>query len=544
MSARGLLSSIAQLIRGEPAADHARRLQHERHVQRQLEATAREYYRWARIDRRTAHFQPPGRSGDAAIHESHDLMHRRVRSEVVNNSQIKRIAEALTDLVVGTGIQTFSAPFDPWMDLTQLDVAELDNGLRFALESDDWFSEWFEEPRQFDVAGKMSGPDMQRLALSECVAVGDAIILRCQRRGPGRLVPLCYQMLEREQLDITKDRPAKPGQNKIVNGIEVDNVGREVAFWIFDAHPHDDFTPFASLTTSQRIPASRVLHLYMFRRPSQSCGVTWLHAVAQNSFDRDKFIASEIQSAAKAALLALIAKREHPHLGNLGLETDEESDSDLYGNEEVKLGSSPLAVDIGKEESVEMVESKRPTNTANNFVDILDHDCAAGGGVSYYTLTGRYERTNYTGFRGAILQEDAHIRPLQNWFAGGQVLTIRREFNQQAAASGLYRTVTSREFLRDQRRYQRFDAIGAGRQLLDPEKETEAAMTRLRGGLTTLKIECARQGLHWIKVLRQRAIETRIAAALGVTLDFSKGEGGKLAQDDQAQEQDDAQEAA
>lgn len=502
--------------------------------------TSRAAYRWGRIDRRTEHFQPSGRSGDAAIYESHDLMHRRVRNEIINNAQAKRIIEALTDLTIGTGMQTFSAPFDPWMDLTQVDLAALDEGLRFALEADDLFEEWFNEPSQFDAAGKLSGPDMQRLAFSECATVGDALILRVQRSEPGRIVPLCYQILEREQLDTSVDQPAGAGQNKIVNGVEVDAAGREVAFHLFDAHPHDDFSPFASMTKSRRVPASRVIHLYLFRRPSQTVGATWLDAIGQSSFDRDKFIGTELQSAAKGALLALIAKREHPHSGTLGLETDED-DTDEYGNEEVRLGSSPLAVEIGKDEEVEMVESKRPTATANNFIDILDHDIAGGGGVSFYTLTGRFEKSNYTGFRGAMLVEDGHIRPLQNWFAGRQALPIRKEFNAQAAAAGLYQNVTAAEFLRDMRRYQRFDAIGSGRQLLDPATETDAAASRLRIGLTTLKLECARLGLHWIKVLRQLAIEGRLAQALGVTLDFSKGEGGKVAtqrEQDETRERD------
>lgn len=519
---RSLMQRVTGMFWGSQSTAQERAIRH------RLEMSTQEAYRWARLDRRTQAFQPAARSGDAAIYESHDLMNRRIRDQVRNNAQAKRIVESLTDLVIGTGIQTFSSPFDPWMDLTSLNMAELDEGLQFALESDDLFEEWFNEPGQFDAAGKLSGPDMQRLAFSECVNVGDAIILRCQRSEPGRITPLCYQIIEREQLDTTQDRPARPGQNKIVNGVELDQTGREVAFHIFDAHPNDDFSPFASTTTSTRVLAERVFHICLFRRPSQSVGVSWLDAIGQSSFDRDKFIGAEIATAAKAALLALIVKRENPYQGTLGLETDDDSATDDYGNEEVRLGSSPIAAEVGVNEDVSMVESTRPTNTANNFIDILDHDIAGGGGISYYTLTGRFEKSNYTGFRGAMLMEDAHVRPLQNWFGARQVLPIRRAFNVQAAARGLYQTVTPKEFARDLRRYQRFDAIGSGRQLLDPLKETDAATAKLRSGLTTLKIECARQGLHWIKVLRQMAVEQRIAAALGVMLDYSKGEGGKL----------------
>jgi len=525
-TSRGLWSRIATAL-WPSASSETNQTPRERSIQAEIEAASREAYRWARVDRRTQHYQPAALSGDAAIWESHDLMNRRIRDQVINTAQAKRIVDELTNLVVGTGIQTFSAPFDPWMDITAIDMGELDDDLRFALEADDWYQDWYGSADQFDAMGKLSGPDMQRLAFSECVQVGDAIILRCQRNDPNRIVPLCYQIIEREQLDTTKDRPASRGRNKIVNGVEVDANSREVAFHIYDAHPYDTFASFAGTTKSTRVPANRVIHLFAFRRPSQTVGASWLDAIGQSSFDRDKFIGAELQSAAKAALLALIAKRLNPNTGTLGLETDEDSETDAYGNEEVKMGSSPVAVEIGVDEEVEMVESTRPTNTANNFVDILDHDIAGGSGLSYYTLTGRFDKTNYTGFRGAMMVEDAHIRPLQNWFGVRYVLPIRREFNRQAAGSGLYRSLTARQFANELRRYQRFDAIGAGRQPLDPDQEADAATSRIRTGTSTLKIECARAGLHWIRVLRQRAIEDRIAKTLGVTLDFSKGEGAK-----------------
>jgi capsid protein len=72
---------------------------------------------------------------------------------------------------------------------------------------------------------------------------------------------------------------------------------------------------------------------------------------------------------------------------------------------------------------------------------------------------------------------------------------------------------------------------------LDPLKETDAAMARLRGGLTTLKLECAKRGLHWIKVLMQQAVELRIAKMYGVPLDWSKGQGGNVAAGDKAGEE-------
>ncbi len=80
---------------------------------RNLLAASWEAYRLARRDRPREHNQPHPYSGDSAILSSHDMMNRRVRDLVRNTAQGKRIRQALTDLVIGTGFQTFSWPFLP-----------------------------------------------------------------------------------------------------------------------------------------------------------------------------------------------------------------------------------------------------------------------------------------------------------------------------------------------------------------------------------------------------------------------------------------------
>lgn|GEM_PF-2202012 len=521
-----------RLSREEEASARAFLADLSRQAERQrLAMSTREAYRWGRIDRRTQAFQPPARSADAAIYESQDLMHRRVRSEVENNPLIKRISEALTDLVIGEQMQLLADPLDATMDLEDLvSSEEFDDNLRWALEADEKYSEWFLDKNLVDVERKHAGPELQRLAFSECVATGDAFLLRTMVKRGAREVPLAYQLIEKEQLDCSKDRPAAPGVNKIINGIELDRLNREVAFWVHDAHPYDDFSSTgAAYGKSTRIPAERMIHLCLFRRPSQSIGVSWLHAVGQATFDRDKLIGSELQTAVKQALLALVWKLKHRPPGERGLGLDDGLDAyDEFGNQEVKLGSSPHAVVIGPEDELKLVESNRPGANFDEFINAVDHDLAAGAGISFYSLTGRYDQTNFSSLRGALLAEQAHIVPIQGWYARNFAIPIRREYNRTAAAMGLFESVTADEFYANERYYQRLEALGAGRELLDPEAETDAALGRLRGGLSTLKIECSKRGLHWIRVLRQAALENRVAEKLGVVLDFSKGQGGQV----------------
>jgi lambda family phage portal protein len=515
--ARAFLAGLEQEARGAEVQAHALR-------------QGRESYVWGRRDRGRDFYEPFARSADAAIWESDDLMSRRLRDQMRNEPQCKRIRDAIEDLIVGPGMLTFADPFDPLIDLTALSKDTLDSYLSYALESDELFAEWFNDEKQFDIAGKRSGPDMQRMLVGENVERGGVLLLKVAAKGPNRTVPLAYQIVEYDQLDKSKDRPAgtSAGENKIIHGIEVDAQGREVAFHIFDAHPYDDFSGGSIAGKSSRISADRVIHLALFRRPSQSVGATWLAAIGQPTRDRFRFMGAEIQTAAKGALLLLIHKMQNMKArGTLGL-LDGDDGSDEWGNPEMRLGSSTVGMQIPVSDEVDLVESNRPTDKAESFLSILDHDIAGASGLSYFTLSGRYEQASFSSVRAALIAEDCHFAPLMNWFAGKAALPIRRTFNAQAIALGQLKSVTAEQYLDNPRRYNRFDAIGPGRQLLDPAAETEMATGLLRSCLSTLKAESAKRGLHWIKILRQVALENHVLDVLGINLDLSKGQGGQV----------------
>lgn len=501
-------------------------------------AQATEAYRLARRDRPRENYQPHGYSGDSAIIGSHDLMHRRTRDLVRNTAQAKGIISSLVNLIVGTGMQTYSWPFAPSelyqivTELESLKAGELGPRLAYALESDDLFDEWANDPLQFDVEGRLNWPEMQRMVVGESATVGNGLIVRSFLKNY-KIVPLAYQLFEREQLDETQDRPASQGKNKIVGGIEFDSSNRAVAYNLYLDHPHDFFgvsqstlmgagAPTSVGSHRIRVPAERVIDLALFHRPSASLGVSWLDAVGQSLWDRDSYMASEIQSAAIDAVFAFVAKLEDAEVsGGLGF-SDGGDDTDADGNRQFKIGRSPVASVINTSESLDMVRQTRPNSNAGPFLDILDHDTASGLPIDYYTLTGKWSNTNFSSGRGSKLTEDLGIQPLQNWIACHLALPVRRQFNAIAAASGQFTTLRPAEFRRNERTYQRFDAIGNGRDLMDPYKEGEARTTRLRTCLSTFKEECAKGGKHWIRVLMQIAVERKVATMFGVPLDFSK----------------------
>lgn len=483
--------------------------------------TERPSYRVARRNRHNRADDPLDRSGDAAVYDS-AYGQTRMRDNYRNVPQAKRIIDVLRDLVVGgSGLNAFADPID-WTfgwDLQAQPREQLLGMFDYALESDEGFLEWAMTPELCHVDGRMDFAEMCGMAITENAQVGDVFIIPTYTRG--MRIPLQLQLVERDQLDCSKDRSATRGQNKIMNGIEFDERGREKGAWIYDVHPHDDFGTGPSHFRSTFVRADRYWHLFKSTRPSQHIGMTWLHALGQPMRDRDRFLEAELRTAIKAALMLLTAQRKDAGGDGLGMIPD----LPLYDSD-IALGTNPIAVDVLPDEDVRLIESNRPNSNASDFFDMIDHDTAAAANLSYYSTTGRFSKTNYTGFRGALQLEDAQIQPIQKWLARQLVLPIRRRWNELAITLGELKTVKPFELKRFPTRYRRFDVIGPGRNLIDPSKETDAAHALIRGGLSTLKIECARRGLHWMMVLRQIYLENLVTDALGIVLDHSKGQGG------------------
>jgi len=59
--------------------------------------------------------------------------------------------------------------------------------------------------------------------------------------------------------------------------------------------------------------------------------------------------------------------------------------------------------------------------------------------------------------------------------------------------------------------------IGASRGQIDEKKETEAALMRIDGGLSTWEKECAQLGLDFREVFAQRSREQKMMKAMGLT---------------------------
>lgn len=499
-----------------------------------------EAYKAARNTSQTVNWMPPHRSGDSAIASSWDRLTPRIRDLVKNDHGIRKASLALTRLVIGTGVLTFSAADEAVNALRPDDEALRETAKRFEDESDFLFDHWAQN--EADAVHNRSFWEIQRLAFKEASDTGNGIVLICNDPDPSRTVPLCLQVIETEQLDRTKDRTGGEGVNKIVGGIEYDWMSnRPVAYHIYDAHPYDDYSATAG-GDSKRIDKSRVLHWFpIVDQASANSGVSWYVAMALASRDIDWYLGNELTAAAIAALFTVVYQAEKPWQQMLGLR---EEDANILGNvgpSPVRMGHANLAT-IGVNEKIDVIKNPRPNNASKDFIKLMNMRQAMSIDLSYIRQTGDLSATSYTAARAAHLEDDGMVRPLQQSFASTNCSPVRRLWQSQAVGLGLIKSVSLSQYRANRMIFQNFEHLPVGREQLDPVNETEAALSRIRGGLSTLKIECGRRGLNYKTIIRQRGFEQQLCKDHDVVLDHSKGNGGNLQTEGEAKPADNQEE--
>jgi len=486
-------------------------------------------YAGASITRFNADFQPPHRSGDSAVRMSWDLLVRRCRWLSENTPLLSRMVSLLCQHTIGEGLSIYSAACDhvPLQDLQP--GALLTHPLFvYGDESDSRFERWAE--KSADVERQKSFWDMQGVSGRDFFGAGNSLWLECVKKPTDpRMSPICYQLVEAEQLDRSRDRPANRDQTLISNGIEYAPDGEPIAYWLYDAHPYDDSAGWGLSGRSRRVPATRVTHLYLATRPSQHFGVPLGQIAMQTAKDADWLVGQELTSAALAAGLTLLIRETND---GADLDFDRQNFGGFAGEEEYGLQhvsdvglAAGTAARVGPGEDVEVVESKRPNRDVAPFVKHLTNLASMSANMSFHRFTGDPTGASFATLRAMINDDRGMSLPIINYIGRKTSTWVRERHDRYAVARSWYQSVVAREYLRRLEVYEDYDVLGPPMRHLNPKEDVESARARIASGMSTLRIECGYLGLSYRRVLRQLAVERDLAAALQLSLDFSSGGG-------------------
>jgi lambda family phage portal protein len=485
-----------------------RRTQHRKTLQRM--------YAGAEASRLTNNKKPKNQSADSELLGPFgaDSLRAWSRALVRDNAYAWGVVDTIVSSVIGTGITAQSQVETP----EGTDVEDV-NEVR-----DKVWQEWCEV---CDVNGRLNFAEIQQLAQREMVEAGEVLIHLVNTpsnkyRGIYRPVPFALELIEADRLATDKDTykiHSKDG-NKVIRGVELDDLGKPLAYWIYPEHPNG---PYATRVLPVRIDAKEILHLYRVDRIGQTRGVSWFAPVLSWLRDLGVYVDNEIQASAVASCFGVAITTNGRGGTGLMPSTDDES-SDINGNQFEYLEPA-MVVRLQPGESVESINPGRPNSASEPWINLMLRGISVGTGLSYEVVSRNYSGTSYSSSRTSMLEDRRRFRRWQRYDVQHMCQPIWDRFCDQAATAGVDGFPSMSEILADRRAATAVEWQTPAWEWVDPQSEQSASDSALNSFQSTYQDELGQRGKHWKNVFYQRAKEEKLKRQLGlVTADMAKVE--------------------
>ena len=330
---------------------------------------------------------------------------------------------------------------------------------------------WAEAP---DVTGTYTLAEAERLALRSALRDGEVFLQLIKGNAAGVIhttqVPFAFQLLEADFVPLTMTS-ADYG-NTTVQGIDLNPWGRPVGYHIYKYHPQSGL----GTTQTIRLPADRILHLAMRKRLHQVRGVSFFHGILSRLAEVKEYEDSERVQARIAASLGFWIKR-----GDASIWDDGGSDFKAPENDSRLFEMNPGMIydGLAPGEELKMLESGRPNARMADFRNGQLRAVAAGTRSGYSSISRDYNGT-YSAQRQELVESFEGYAVLQDWFVARVARPLYRSWMQMLKLSGT-------EIPPDVDPDSLFNAIYMAPVMpwIDPQKESEAWKTQIRGGTAT-----------------------------------------------------------
>jgi lambda family phage portal protein len=457
-------------------------------------------------------------SPDVEINFTRDVVVGRVRDLVRNDGWASGAVTRILDSVVGAEFRPIPEP--NWRYLSLMTPA-MDHvwADEFADAAEALWENYSNHPGKWCDAGRRhTMPQMLQIAFRQKLV--DSESLACiqwmpERRGYGRADYATALRL------IDTDRLSNP-QLQIDTlhmraGVEIDDNDAALAYHIRRAHQGDWFAAADSVIWD-RIPRETdfgrpiIVHDFDAERPNQHRGSGGIFApiLARmkmlSSFDAAELAAAVVNSV----FAAYIETSADVDAVQDALSAPDANAGNKYApmtDKRLKVGDGVLPV-LRPGEKLVSVDSKRPSSGYATFEAAVLRNCASAIGTSYEQLSQDWSKVNYSSARAALLEAWKTLTRRRKDFGTGFSTPIYSAWLEEAIDRGeLPLPARAPDFAEARGAYSACQWMGPPRGWIDPVKEAQAAVLRMDAGLSTLRQECAEQGLQWKKVLAQRAIE-------------------------------------
>lgn len=357
------------------------------------------------------------------------------------------------------------------------------------------FAIWAKAP---DFTSRLNFDEMQALVLRAELESGDVFVARRRRIGKRDTYGLKLQVIEADRIS-----NENLGANKanLVDGVEMDDDGVPVAYWISTRHPDDtqqgvkrEWRRFALGSTVTGQPL--ILHLYAQKRPDQARGIPYLSPVVEAIKQLGDYGEAEARAAVVNAMFTVFVKHQTLPDDDATIIGENDSSANVDPDKEVQLGSGAI-VDLAEGEEVQFADPKRPNTAFDAFVTAICRHIGVALELPYEVLLKSFT-ASYSASRAALEMAWQFFRMRRSWLAWKFCQPVYEWVITEAIATG---RLSAPGFFADpviREAWLGSDWIGPSRIQLDPQKEASADETDLRMGTKTrAQIITERTGGSW-----------------------------------------------
>ncbi len=495
-----------------------------------------------RMDRAMALWTPPLQSADQEILPSKYMGDARVRDTIRNDAYVANSANLHRDHIVGSLFLLNSKPATKVLWGKDDEMWEEE----FQEEVEEKFTLWAESDECWvDATRHNTFSEMVRLAVGTHFMGGESISAVEYLRETDRPMSTAIMMLDNERLS---SPPAVAHDRFVRGGVRRNRRGRPIGYYIRQGHPSDFTDPDAHKW--QLVPAStpwgrkQIIHVFEQVRPDQTRGISQITSMLRESHQAKTMRAIALQNMIVNSSYAAAIESDLPTdvVFNMLGGGNVQDESAMTGAIENYMTSylSTVAQYVGKSKYAQIDGVKIPHLPPGSKLNLMPvgkggllgtefeqsllRYMAAGSGTTYEQLSRDYSKTNYSSIKAGLAETKLYMASKKKIIADRFASAIFRLWMEEAINKGMLETLKRPNVPNFydplmSEAYTDCDWIGASQGQVDELKETQAALARINGGISTREAEIARFGKDHRKVFKQLAREKRKAEELG--LDFS-----------------------
>jgi lambda family phage portal protein len=492
-----------------------------------------------RTSRETFNWRPAIISPDRQINPVKDEADARGRDSVQNDGYATGAVHTHRDSIVGSQFRLNAQPAYDLLGATEEWAEEFQAVVegRFNLIADSPEC-WLDASRMNTLTG------MVRLAVGGFLFTGEVLATAEWIRQVSRPFSTAIQMVS----PIRLSNPDGVADDKFLRkGVRRNIFGEPVSYSFQLAHPYDYFLDPSALQWRE-VPARKpwgrrqVLHIIEQLQPDQTRGIADMVSVLKEMRMTKKFQDITLQSAVVNATYAAAVESELPKevvFGAMG--AGQNGFGSMLGDYMTALqsyigASGNIAIDGVKMPhlfpgtKLSLHQAGTPGGVGTGYEESLLRHIAAALGLSYEEFSKDFTKTNYSSARASMGQTWKYMQGRKKVVAdkfAGMIYALWFEEEMNAGRVPLPPGFTLDTYYSDPVKREALlacDWIGASRGQIDELKETQAALMRIKGGLSTWEKECGRLGEDYRRLFKQQSRERRMQQSLNLSfaLDATK----------------------